>query len=341
MGRVVADVHGRREDVPLAAPDPDILALTQWLTPSFYIDFGRPCNSACLYCAVPPHEDAQGFTPLADIDAIIAAGKAAGCDRAILIGGEPTIYPHLWDVLHKLRAAGLSRNHIVMTNGLKLADAGFLRRLTSEGVGVIHFSLDTANSAIYDRISRSEGRHPRQLTGFDQALRLVDARTYVYTAVTRVNGAGLPQLAELIARRAEVIGRPPPPWILAVVKPIGDGLRHASTLQLSPQEGVSIVGAAIERARALGIAVGHRNVQACLAPDLVSLNVDYYLDDFSVDVRTAERVTYSHTEYWHKPEACQACGHYEVCTGIYREMERRFGAAPYRPIGKAGLRPGA
>ncbi len=338
VGRRVADVHGRRQDVPLATPDRGILSLVDWLTPSFYIDFGRPCNSACLYCAVPPHEDAQGFLPLADVDAIIAAGMAAQCDRAILIGGEPTIYPQLWDVLDKLRSAGLDSRHIVMTNGMKLSDPDFASRLVSAGVGVIHFSLDTADALVYDRLSRSEGRHSKQLAGLDVALRQTDAQMYVYTAVTRLNAAGLPALAELIAHRAELAGRPPPGWVLAVIKPIGDGLRHADVLQLSPTEATAAVRDAMARADELGIAVGHRNLQACLAPDLVARNIDYYLDDFSVDVQTGARVTYSHTEYWHKPATCGSCAHESICTGIYREMELRFGVQPYQPIGPVGLR---
>ena len=115
-----------------------------WLA-QFYIDFGRPCNSACLYCAVPPHEDAQGFTPLGRVPEMIEAGVAVGCDRAILIGGEPTIYPHLDDVLAMLREAGLARDHIIMTNGLRLAKEGVAQGLFEAGVDTFHISIDTAD----------------------------------------------------------------------------------------------------------------------------------------------------------------------------------------------------
>lgn len=117
VGRQVADVHGRRQGVPLADPDPGLLALVEHITPAVYVDLGRPCNSACLYCAVPPHEDAQGFLPAAAVPEIAAAGAAAGCDRAILVGGEPTIHPELDAILGACRDAGLWGGQIVMTNG--------------------------------------------------------------------------------------------------------------------------------------------------------------------------------------------------------------------------------
>ena len=338
VGRRVADVHGRREDVELAQPEPGIVRLMNWLTPSFYIDFGRPCNSACLYCAVPPHEDAQGFTPLGRIPEMIEAGVAVGCDRAILIGGEPTIYPHLDEVLAMLREAGLARDHIVMTNGLRLAKEGVAQGLFEAGVDTFHISIDTADPTIYDRLSRSVGKHDVQRRGIEAAL-ATGANVYVYTAVTAINAPGLPELARWIKARSEATDRAPPPWIMAVIKPIGDGARHADQLLMPPGEATAAVRAGLQAAQSLGITAGFRNLQACLAPDLVPFNIDYYLDDFSVDVHSGQRVAYSHTEYWSKPtDACGQCGHEQLCTGIYREMAERYGDQWWRPLKRDGLR---
>ncbi|MBP47974.1 MAG: hypothetical protein CMH53_08550 [Myxococcales bacterium] len=338
VGRRVADVHGRRSDVALLEPVPGIQQLMTWLTPSFYIDLGRPCNSACLYCAVPPHEDAQGFTPLGRVPEMIEAGRAVGCDRSILIGGEPTIYPHLNEVLNQLRRAGLERDHIIMTNGLRLAKANVAKELFEAGVDTFHISVDTSDPAIYDRLSRSTGRHAMQGKGLEAAL-ATGANVYIYTAVTAVNAPGLPALAEWIAARAETVGREMPPWILAVIKPIGDGEKYADQLLMRPDQAVSSVRAGLGRADQLGITAGFRNIQACLAPDLVNRNIDYYLDDFSVDVQTGLRVIYSHTEYWSKPsDACGQCAHQQLCTGIYRQMALRYGEQWWSPIEARGLR---
>jgi MoaA/NifB/PqqE/SkfB family radical SAM enzyme len=337
VGRKVADVHGKRGDVALAQPHPGLQALAEWLTPSFYLDFGRPCNSACLYCAVPPHEDAQGFTPPTDLPGIITAGLACGCDRAILIGGEPTIYPHLDHVLELLRDAGLASKHIVMTNGLKLADRGFLDRLVTAGVGTVHISVDTADSATYDRLSRSTGRLGQQLQGLDHALTQAGLNTYVYTATSAVNAPTLPGLLQDLHDRSLRLQVPPPPVLFAVVKPIGDGLRHAEQLLLPPRASADLVGELVRLGDSLGITVGFRNVQACLLPELVARNVDYYLDDFSVEVATGARKVNSHAEYWRKAPQCQGCGHDALCTGIYRDLQERYGDAPYVALERQGL----
>jgi hypothetical protein len=125
--------------------------------------------------------------------------------------------------------------------------------------------------------------------------------------------------------------------VLAVVKPIGDGLRHAEQLLLDPAQSARVVRELIGLGASLGVAVGYRNVQACLLPDLVAHNVDYYLDDFSVEVATGQRLPYSHGEYWRKPPGCAECGHDALCTGVYRDLQTRYGDAVYRPIGREGL----
>ena len=79
------------------------------------------------------------------------------------------------------------------------------------------------------------------------------------------------------------------------------------------------------------------NLQACLAPELVDRNVDYYLDDFSVDVASRARQSFGHSEYWFHPPGCDACGHRGVCPGLYRDTVHRYGQAEYVAVDRVGL----
>lgn len=322
----------------LQHPHPRLLQLAHWLTPAFYIDFGRPCNSACIYCAVPPHEDAQGFLPFAEVESIVAAGKQTGCDRAILIGGEPTIYPQLPQVLTALRDADL-RDHIVMTNGLRLADPAFVTMLADNGVASVHLSLDTTDADTYDRLSRSTGKLGKQLQALHNVLREPRLNLYLYTATSALNAPHLPQMLVDVAQAAKIAGVVAPPVVLAVIKPLGDAARHADQLLLAPRHAVDIVRHLVQLGDELGIAVGHRNLQACLAPDLIDRNVDYYLDDYSVQVATGQRLPFSHGQYWYKLPSCSDCGHFDLCTGLYRDTTARYGESEYVPIGRLELGP--
>ncbi len=333
-GRRLIDVHRRRDVPPALAAEPGVARLASWLTPSFYVDLGRPCNSACLYCAVPPHADTEGFAPMERVRAQLAAGRDSGCSRAIFIGGEPTIHPHLEDALALLRDSGQHGGHVLMTNGLRLADAAFLERLNELGITTLHLSIDTADDDVYAALSRTSGTLLRQHDALRNALRLRDRlHTYVYVAMTRLNAPGVEQHLERLAAIAREEGAPPPPVVLAFVKPLGDALAHAPRLLLSPAERAERARAGVAAGRALGVDVALRNLQACLAPELAPLFVDYYLEDFAVDVETGERVGNPHVAAHESfAAACARCAHADFCAGVYSDDRALFGDDAYRAL---------
>jgi nucleoside-diphosphate-sugar epimerase/uncharacterized Fe-S cluster-containing radical SAM superfamily protein len=333
-GRREIDVHARRDDITLERPVPALEELAGLLSPSYYVDVGRPCNSACVYCAVPPHADTEGFAPLERLEAQIAAGREAGCDRAILIGGEPTIYPRLEALLALLdREAG---RNVIMTNGLRLADQAFCTSLVKRGIGTFHVSVDTNDAAVYDRLSRSSGKLEQQWRGLDHALGS-GANVYVYVAVTHWNARGLTSLVDALVERAERARRAPVPIVLAFMKPLGDALLHADALWVSPSERVELASATIEHASRRGTTVGLRNLQPCLAPELMRFNLDLYLADSSIDLATNARQRYAHeVEYAEHIEACTGCGALAVCPGVYRTERGRIDVQLYRAIDVSG-----
>ena len=333
----VVDVHTER--AALEAPYEPLARVASWLSPGFYLDTGRPCNSACMYCAVPPHADTHGFTSLAHAVEQIEAGAAAGAERAIFVGGEPTIWPELPRALERLREVGL-RGHVVMTNGLRLSDPQFVRTLVEGGVATFHLSIDTADEAVSERLSRSRGQLARQEAALDNVLAVSESRSYVYVALTRPNASGLEALLRLVLSRAEAAGRSPPPVIVAFVKPIGDALAHAAELLVPPEERGPMARMAIEAADRLGVPLGIRNLPTCLAPEVLPRLADYYLEDYSIDVRTKAREPYSHGEYLEAAPACERCAHRGPCPGVYREDAARMGTARYRPLDASGLRRG-
>ncbi len=340
-GRRTCDVHDRR--APHAPMHPALEALASWITPSFYVDLGRPCNAACVYCSVPPHGDTEGFAPVEALVDVVKAGVLAGCERAILIGGEPTIHPALTTVLSMLRDAGFSRGNVVMTNGLRLADERLVGALVEGGVGTLHVSVDTSDEAVYDRLSRSRGQFARQRRGLANALARRDVNVYVYAVATRWNAPSLADHIASLAGLARSVGRAPAPVVVAFAKPVGDALAHAGELMLPPEERALVARELVRAGDALGVPVGFRNLQPCLAPELLPRVVDACLEDRSVDLRTRAWEPYRHdAEYVRRVAACEGCAAKGFCPGAYRDDVARYGEAAYR--GVTGIRlpgPGA
>ena len=74
------------------------------------------CNAKCDWCI-----EKKGWHPdeVADWGTIADAAIASGKQNIILLGGEPTIYPHLKEVVAKLVKAG--KSVWITTNGSKLS----------------------------------------------------------------------------------------------------------------------------------------------------------------------------------------------------------------------------
>ncbi|NBB95450.1 MAG: radical SAM protein [Planctomycetes bacterium] len=96
--------------------------------PSFlFISLTSRCNLCCQGCWVVGAEPPADLS-IADLDRLIAAGKAHGSRFFGLLGGEPTLHPHLYDILARHRDCYFQ----LFSNGL-LLDRPAARRLKRLG----------------------------------------------------------------------------------------------------------------------------------------------------------------------------------------------------------------
>ena len=107
------------------------------------------CNLSCNYCFshYPSRSDLA-------IGQIMQAVKAFNGKYIELSGGEPTLREDLPLIIKTIK--GLGKNVILETNGLKLADIQYLRRLKKAGLDQILFSFDSLQNSFYKKISASK-----------------------------------------------------------------------------------------------------------------------------------------------------------------------------------------
>ncbi|MCX5726251.1 MAG: radical SAM protein [Candidatus Saganbacteria bacterium] len=107
------------------------------------------CNMNCKYCFswLPEGKD----IPLAKI--IEIAENFEGGDIN-LSGGEPTVREDLEEIITEIKKLG--KNVMLVTNGLKLADLKYLRRLMNAGLDNVFFSLDSFSNGFYQMIKGTQ-----------------------------------------------------------------------------------------------------------------------------------------------------------------------------------------
>ena len=100
----------------------------------FELNIGRACNSRCVFCVSRQvSQEEKVWLPLEKARDEVRLAFEQGCRALGFLGGEPTIYPHLEEVIRYGRELGYQRVALA-TNGLLLARAAVVEKLIDAGV---------------------------------------------------------------------------------------------------------------------------------------------------------------------------------------------------------------
>ncbi|HIQ36954.1 MAG TPA: radical SAM protein [Desulfocapsa sulfexigens] len=129
---------------------------------SMEIEFSRICNFRCSYCYVPEQQECKGELSRDEIKDVLLQAKELGAKKIIILGGEPSIYPHLPEMLNFLNDHGLEIE--LFTNGTGV-DAKLAKLLAELKVRVV-LKLNSRNREIQDRLAGRGGAYDIIQTAF-------------------------------------------------------------------------------------------------------------------------------------------------------------------------------
>lgn len=145
------------------------------------------CNFNCTYCRKRTEPD---ISPGQAIE-ILQIWIDEGLKNIRFSGGEPTIYPHLTQLVKYCKAGGVNRI-AVSTNGS--APLYYYQELLDAGVNDFSISLDACCSETGDKIAGKSGSYDDVL----QAIRYLAKRTYVTLGVVLFED-NMAELADIVA----------------------------------------------------------------------------------------------------------------------------------------------
>ena len=120
---------------------------------SMEIEFSRVCNFRCAYCYVDGEEERAGELTREEIKDIILQAKELGARKIIILGGEPSIYPHIVEMVQFIGAEGLAIE--IFTNGSGI-DRELAEVLAEEGARVV-VKCNSLNEELQDRLAGRKG----------------------------------------------------------------------------------------------------------------------------------------------------------------------------------------
>jgi MoaA/NifB/PqqE/SkfB family radical SAM enzyme len=169
-------------------------------TPELEVQLGHACSNRCVFCVSGRLNERRLAKPVPTsmIVAALEAARAQGTTRVTLLGGEPTIHRDFLAVLAKAQQLGFSEV-VVFTNGVMLAQEGFLDRVLDLGKVLWRVSVQGPEATSHDAVTGRRGSFARLLSGL-KLLHERDQSVTANTCVTKLNLARLPGLAGIASR---------------------------------------------------------------------------------------------------------------------------------------------
>lgn len=120
---------------------------------SMEIEFSRICNFRCSYCYVDEKIECRNELSKEEIKDVIRQAKALGARKIIILGGEPSIYPHLVEMLRFISEEGLKIEMFTNGSGITQELAGIL---AAEKVRVA-LKLNSRDEQVQDQLAGKKG----------------------------------------------------------------------------------------------------------------------------------------------------------------------------------------
>ncbi len=153
------------------------------------------CNNHCIFCSIADREIRHG-----DFERqkqAIDQARERGVRMLDIDGGEPTLYPRLFDLLDYARQAGMETLTIT-SNGRLLSDPALVEKLAAYPLNLL-ISLHGANPQIHESLTTQPGSFRQTVRGLMNARKHFPA-VGVNTTVTRDNLHELPAMAALLIK---------------------------------------------------------------------------------------------------------------------------------------------
>ncbi|HEC1231433.1 TPA: radical SAM protein [Campylobacter jejuni] len=119
----------------------------------------KQCNFDCVYCELDPKKAQEKQDEIISIDKIISEIKVVLEKNVefdfltLTANGEPSLYPHLNELILSLRSIAKDKKLLILSNGTAVLDEDKFNALLK--LDVVKFSLDSAVAKTFYRIDRA------------------------------------------------------------------------------------------------------------------------------------------------------------------------------------------
>ncbi|GEM_PF-4046092 len=281
------------------------------------VNVGNSCNQQCPHCSLD--RDGLFRTTLEEAKGTLEAASELGLSGATFVGGEPTIWPHLFASLTFMRKRRMERA-VLNTNGLMLAYPRYLPRLEESGVGTVVCSLDHFEPHGQRLLANREDT-PELITAAVDNLAVSPINTSFYTVCTKLLDGKLDKLGEFLLHTSDAF-RNQPAVILAPLRHPNLDQSQFDSLAWRFSDLLREIQSPLE-AMSRELPVFLKGFPLCLLGPLRAHAFEEHVSILAVDSQHGHPLP--RRQQGEALERCALCPDVDTCPGIPPAYVRRFG----------------
>jgi radical S-adenosyl methionine domain-containing protein 2 len=141
----------------------------------------KPCNYRCRFCFAT-YRDIDGHLPLPDAKRLLQLLREAGCEKLNFAGGEPTLHPHIGELVAEAKRLGFVTT--LITNGARL---GRLLDEHAREIDWVGLSVDSGDEDVQAELGRGRGGHVARSRALAARVHALGLGLKLNTVVTALN----------------------------------------------------------------------------------------------------------------------------------------------------------
>lgn len=162
-----------------------------------YLQVTRSCNQRCLFCSNPP--SGRSDLTLAEAKKTIEEYLEDKWDGLVITGGEPTIYPHLMDVIKYCRKKKFPAR--IITNAQRTADRKYLEELIKAGLDHFQISAYSHKPKIQSFLTQNENSLGNIIKTLDNLRKFKNVRVSMNITLNKYNSDHISSLVRFVVDR--------------------------------------------------------------------------------------------------------------------------------------------
>lgn len=304
------------------------------MAPAFYVNVGHDCDRDCPWCSVDRARLGGRYFSLPRVLQTVRVGGHFQLGKGLLIGGEPSLYPHLDEVLVEGRRAGVPSFGLI-TDGAGLRDRARVKHLAGLGVRMWQLSWDGRGPTPLTERFGHPVRPDEQAAVLGHLAAVGGGPVSLYHVVRADTVVDLDRQVDAMCDAADAAGRVDA-LVLALLKPVGHAPAHPEFHLRAAALGARGYADALRDAVARGEARGRRvwlhHAPGCLVPERPELH-SALRSEGTFDPVTRRTAPSPSAADQTKGPACLRCRLFERCTGYFSGWVGPGEDNPFVPTG--------